>query len=115
MQCAIFSSKKDGGLGLRDLTCLSLSGFLVLTWCIIVGNSIWSKFFLACHKLDSISTMYRQSLIYSILRRFFPILQEKCYQVIGRILNVNFWTNRWLDRPVINLVSSGMSRGFFLF
>lgn len=73
---------------------------------------MWSRSFIALYKSNNGLASSRQLPIFSALLKYFLILQKNSRWIIDRGAKVQFWTDRWLDKPVVDLLSSDISRGY---
>ncbi|KAL6139472.1 hypothetical protein ACLB2K_057776 [Fragaria x ananassa] len=99
----ICAPKDEGGLGLRHLKSLNLAALLTMGWRVLTANSALGVFarsrFSISHHMKS---RYLCSSLWHGLRVSLPILFQNSKWLIGDGNSVNFWSDKWLDVPIVD-------------
>ncbi|KAL6210110.1 hypothetical protein ACLB2K_021048 [Fragaria x ananassa] len=99
----ICAPKDEGGLGLRHLKSLNLAALLTMGWRVLTANSALGVFsrsrFSIYHHMKS---RYLCSSLWHGLRVSLPILFQNSKWLIGDGNSVNFWSDKWLDVPIVD-------------
>ncbi|KAL6146150.1 hypothetical protein ACLB2K_056833 [Fragaria x ananassa] len=99
----ICAPKDEGGLGLRHLKFLNSAALLTMGWRVLTSNSAWGVFarsrFSIFHHMKS---PYLCSSLWHGLRVSLPILFQNSKWLIGDGNSVKFWSDKWLDVPIVD-------------
>ncbi|XP_062028868.1 uncharacterized protein LOC133744853 [Rosa rugosa] len=99
----ICAPKKEAGVGLRHLKTLNSTALLTMGWRVLTVNSAWSIFarrrFSIFHHMK---IRYFGSSIWHGLKVSLSLLFQNSKWLIGDGQLVQFWTEKWLDIPIVD-------------
>lgn len=95
-----------GGLGIRPLRGINDAALLKLCWQMFTSEDQWASFCRARFLRGRAPVShYVSSSIWPSINRFFHTVQENTSWQLGDGNTINFWTNKWLSQPVVDLLS----------
>lgn len=96
----------EGGLGIRPIRAINEATLLKLGWC-IVSSSDQCACFLRARFLKKLKPIIHHisSSIWPALRKWILIVMENISWQIGVGTCVNFWTDRWVEDSIVNLLN----------
>lgn len=96
----------EEGFGLRSIRVINDAAMLKLSWEVMFSdsacaNQLKARFF----KAGQPCSTYRKSSIWPGIKRFYNIIKANTSWIIGDGSRVNFWKDKWLFSPIVDLIS----------
>lgn len=96
---------QEGGLGIRSLRAINEADTFKLCWKLLFENSQWSSLIRARFFKNNKMVSYNvKSPIWSALRNCFDSVMSNVSWIIGDGLNINFWKDRWIFEPLVDIL-----------
>nr|KYP63478.1 Putative ribonuclease H protein At1g65750 family [Cajanus cajan] len=102
----VFSDVEEGGLGIRSLIEINNVYMLKLCWNFFKGNTDWASVLgNRVVKKNGTVAQYLTSTIWASIRDMYSTVKTHSSWIIGNGKKVNFWTDRWLFMPIVDIMN----------
>nr|KYP46815.1 Putative ribonuclease H protein At1g65750 family [Cajanus cajan] len=102
----VCSDFEEGGLGLKSLSEINNAYMLILCWNFLKGESDWAVVLgYRVAKKNGTVAHYLTSTIWASIRDMYPKVKTHSTWIIGNGTKVNFWTDRWLSMPIVDIMN----------
>jgi len=94
---------KEGGLSVKDPGLVNKSSLLYLCWQLPTSNEQWARLCRVRFLKQGKAKMYHiRSSIWPGLKHLVSIIQQKATWRVGNGENILFWTDNWIDIPIVD-------------
>lgn len=95
----------EGGRGIGPLKSINHAALLKLSWNVISSNSQCSSLIKArCFRNNVPYSSYIRSSIWPGINFFIHSVMDNCSWKLGNGLHINFWIDKWLAHPIVDVV-----------
>jgi hypothetical protein len=96
------NSKEEGGLAIKDPRLVNTASLLQLCWSLVTSEEQWAHMSRARYLKHGKPINYNiASSIRSGLKSHLSLVYEHSSWTIGNGKSVNFWTGKWLTKPIV--------------
>lgn len=96
----------EGGLGIRPFRKINEAAMLRLCWLFMTSNSHWSKLLRSrVVRGQGLISYHIGSSIWLGIKSYFLVVKQNLAWQIGNGANINFWTDQWLNAPLVDILN----------